>query len=291
VRTRGDEAAGREALCKYDPWKCLTGEILQTPVYDERMPPGTRNPVIVRRPNVAVTPVAAPGRASAVGGLLVPSQSTRGRMTAEQVIAQIERYEASSASNAYALGQCSSELSRPKRYRDELGFDTFEALLVGRSLPTRVTAFKLITVISTFSKPEVKQLGGTEKSYALIRYAKQEKPNGDPRRLLASGARVLGRAVGSVSARELNRALMGGKSPTPAQTAAAKKAASRLGSALRRAGVSHRMRVHTHGGRCVSAHFDPEMAVQLADMWRGCASSRSSSETHVEPRRTHVKAP
>jgi hypothetical protein len=231
------------------------------------MPPGTRNPVIVRRPNVAVTPVGSPGRASAVGGPLVPPQSTLGRMSAEQLIAQIERYEASSGSNAYALGQCLSELSHPKRYRDELGFGTFEELLVARSLPTRVTAFKLITVVSTFSEPEVKQLGGTEKSYALIRYAKQEKPNGDPRRLLASSARVLGRVVGAVSARELNRELMGGgKSPTPAQTAAAKKAASRLGSALRRSGVSHRMRVHTHGGRCVSAHLDPEMAVQLADL-------------------------
>jgi hypothetical protein len=229
------------------------------------MPPGTRNPVIVRRPNVAVTP-ASPGRASAVGGPLVPPPSTLGRMTAEQVIAQIARYETSSASNAYALGQCLSELSRPKRYRDELGFDSFEALLVGRNLPTRVTAFKLITVVSTFSEPEVKQLGGTEKSYALIRYAKQEKPNGDPRRLLAPSARVLGRVVGSVSARELNRELIGGVSPTPAQTAAAKKAASRLGSALRRAGVSHRMRVHTHGGRCVSAHLDPEMAGQLAGL-------------------------
>jgi hypothetical protein len=77
----------------------------------------------------------------------------------------------------------------------------------------------------------MKQLGGTEKSYALIRSAKQEKPEGDPRRLLASSARVLGRAVSSVSARP---------------------------SALAR--LSHRMRVHTHGGRCVSAHLDPEMA-------------------------------
>jgi hypothetical protein len=50
------------------------------------------------------------------------------------------------------------------------------------------------------------------------------------------------------------------------EKAAAKKAASRLGSALRRAGVSHRMRVHTHGGRCVSAHLDPEMAGQLAGL-------------------------
>jgi hypothetical protein len=61
------------------------------------------------------------------------------------------------------------ELSQPKRFREELEFSSFEALLVARELPSRVTAFKLITVVSAFSEAEVRQLGGTEKSYALIR--------------------------------------------------------------------------------------------------------------------------
>jgi hypothetical protein len=229
------------------------------------MPPGARTPVIVRRPSAADSPAVSPGRASAVGGPLVPPPTTLGRMSAEQVVAQIARYEAASASNAYALGQCLRELALPKRYHDELGFESFDALLMSRNLPTRVTAFKLITVVSTFSEQEVKQLGGTEKCYALVRYVRQ-RPNGDPRRFLAPNARVLGRAVSAVSARELNRELRGGGSPTPAETAAAKKAASRLGSALRRSSVSHRMRVHTHGGRCVSAHFEPDAAGQLAEL-------------------------
>ena len=186
-------------------------------------------------------------------------------MTGEQLIAQIERYEAASTSHAYALGQCLRELSLQKRFQDELGFASFEALLVARDLPSRVTAFKLMTVVSTFSDAEVQRLGGTEKSYALIRFARKQSPNGDPRRVLGPNARALGRAVATISAREINRGLRGEPDEDSPENVAAKKASSRLGSALRRAGIEHRMRVHAHGSRCVSAHFDAESARVLAD--------------------------
>lgn len=40
------------------------------------------------------------------------------------------------------------EVSQPKRYRDALGFKTFAELLEARDLPSRVTAFKLVSVVA-----------------------------------------------------------------------------------------------------------------------------------------------
>lgn len=213
-------------------------------------------------------PVTVPARASAVAGPIAAAQPPLGRMTAEQVIAQLERYEATAANAAYGLGLCLRELSNPKRFREELGFPNFEALLVARNLPSRVTAFKLMTVVSVFSEAEVGQLGGTEKSYALIRFARAQNPRADPRRVLAPNARVLGRAVGELSAREINRGASGEQSASSPEGEAAVKASAKLGSALKSAGVEHRMRVHAHGQRCVSAHFETSEAVSFAQKVR-----------------------
>jgi hypothetical protein len=100
------------------------------------------------------------------------------RMSEEQLIGQIARYEASSANNAYALGLCLRELSQPKRYRDEL---------------------------ATFPEDELKKLGGPAKSYALIRLAKRQGANPDPP-FLSPNARVAGVAVSKASVRDINRA-------------------------------------------------------------------------------------
>jgi hypothetical protein len=216
-----------------------------------------------------------------VGGPIVAAGATAraatpiARMSGEELIAQIERYEEASASNTYALGACLRELSQPKRYKDELGFQTFEELLVARELPSRVTAFKLINVVSTYSDAEVKQLGGTEKSYAIIRYAKyQQGANSDPRKYLLPNARLLGTAIAKLSTREINGAARASKgnedSDALAESSAAKKtalkASSKLGHALKQAGLKHRMRVHAHGEECVSAHFDAPTATTLADL-------------------------
>jgi hypothetical protein len=200
------------------------------------------------------------------------------RLTAEQLIAQITRTEAASASNAYLLGSYLQELSQPKRYKDELGFGTFEELLEKRELPSRVTAFKLIKVVGTFSDAEVQQLGGMEKSYTLIRYAKRQGAGADPRKFLAPNARVGGNSVSKISIRALNgimRAMTpGNANDTDAAAAndaahkAATKASNALGRALKRAGLKHRMRVHAHGTECVSAHFDSATATQLAALLR-----------------------
>jgi hypothetical protein len=195
-----------------------------------------------------------------------------GRLTAEQLIQQIERTEAASASNTYALGACLAELALPKRYKDELGFATFEELLEKRKLPSRMTAFKLMRVVAMFSDAEVQRLGGMEKTYALMRYAKRMNI-ADPRKYLAPSARVGGTSVSNMSVRDIHSAIrsFNGDDGAAAETSsaahrAATKASSALGRALKRVGLKHRMRVHAHGDECVSAHFDAATAAALASM-------------------------
>jgi hypothetical protein len=141
-------------------------------------------------------------------------------MSDEQLIGQIARYEASSANNAYALGLCLRELSQPKRYRDEL---------------------------ATFSEDELKKLGGPAKSHALIRLAKRQGANPDPR-FLSPNARVAGVAVSKASVRDINRASSGQESSnaTTGHSKAAKKISGQLGAELGRLGIAHRMRLHWH---------------------------------------------
>jgi len=208
---------------------------------------------------------ATPVRPRPVAGPLVRATPVS-RMTAEQLVAQIARCEVTSTSNAYQLGSCLRELSQPKRYRDELGFDTFEALLVARKLPSRVTAFKLITVVSAFSEREVKQLGGTEKAYALARYARKQKRDGDPREYLATDARIGGRRVSEMTAQDINLEASTIDPTFPPAREAAKKASSRLGRALTRAAIPHHMRMHRHRGLCVSVHLDAASAELLVGL-------------------------
>lgn len=193
-------------------------------------------------------------------------------MSTRDLIDSIQHFEASSATNSYSLGMCLRELSRPERYRDELGFATFEELLVKRELPSRMTAFKLVSVVSTFSEVEVTEVGGLEKSYALIRYAKRQGI-ADAKRFASPTARLLGSTVGKLSVRDINGALRttgadenAALAMSAATKKAAKKASSQLGRALKRAGLKHRMRIHPHGDTCVSAHFDASNATALADL-------------------------
>lgn len=220
--------------------------------------------------------------------------STLSRLTAEQLIQQIVRTEAASASNSYSLGAYLQELSLPKRYKEELGCATFEELLVKRALPSRVTAFKLIKVVSTFSDAEAQQLGGMEKSYALIRYAKRQGAGVDPRKFLVPGARLGGSSVSKMSVRALNGLMRtmtpgnGDDSDAAAASDAAHKAATKasnaLGRALKRAGLNHRMRVHAHGTECVSAHFDAATATQLAALLRKLKKLEQQTKRPSRPR-------
>ena len=123
-----------------------------------------------------------------------------------QVIARLRERGEVYTNAAYEMGEALRELSRPERYRDELGCGSLEELLVVHGLPCRSTAHKFISVVTTFSLAEVKALGGMEKCYWIIRGEKLADPAADPRRALEPGARIMGLDVQSASARQLRMA-------------------------------------------------------------------------------------
>jgi hypothetical protein len=192
---------------------------------------------------------------------------------AREVLAEIVRRLDAGAANAYALALCLRELSRPERYRRELGFKSFEALLEAHAfLPTRMTAFKWFTVVGTLSEDEVRQAGGMEKSYLLIRASRRLDPKGDPRKLLAKGAQIGGVAATATSARVLRDMLRKiaerNKRKRP-DTSVAKSAARRLRTALGHVRVVGAIRVHVHhSSSCVAAHFGDGEAVKLVEYLR-----------------------
>jgi hypothetical protein len=135
-----------------------------------------------------------------------------------------------------------------------------------------MTCHKWFTVVAVFSEAEVRTLGGMEKSYELVRSARQADPKGDPRALLKKDATVLGVKVNEVSARGLRELLRGGTRRPKVSTETAKRVARRLRTAFRRRRVVARLRVHVHeGAACVETHLPVPGATELASMLRGAA--------------------
>jgi hypothetical protein len=207
-----------------------------------------------------------------LGGPLPPKPDRQlAALTAQQVIAEVKRRQDVAIGNMYAMALCLRELSRPERYRDELKFRSFEALLMAHAeLPSRMTCHKYFTVVSVFSEAEVKQLGGIEKSYELIRSVRQTNPKGDPRAVLKTDARVLGVKVNEVSARGLRDLLRGEPRRPKVSSEPAKRAAGRLRRAFKRLTVAARLRAHVHDGApCVETHFAVKGATDLVAMLKG----------------------
>jgi hypothetical protein len=200
-------------------------------------------------------------------------------LDARQVLDEIVRRLDVAAANAYALALCLRELSRPERYRGELGFKSFEELLEAHAfLPTRMTAFKWFTVVGTLSAEEVRAAGGMEKSYLLIRASRRLDPMADPRKYLTKGAKIGGVAATATSARHLREVLRRigerNKHKRP-DTKVAKSAARRMRTALRHAKVVGAIRVHVHqSSACVAAHFGDTEAVKLVDYLREARRSQ-----------------
>ena len=269
-------------------------------------------------------PSAGPVAGPVVLGALGP-QARAGwmeRWPTEQVIARLRDQGEVYTSAAYEMGEALRELGRPERYRDELGHGSLEELLFVRGLPCRSTAHKLSSVVTTYSLGEVRELGGMEKCYWLIRGVKRQDPAGDARSVLEPGARVMGLDVHSASARQLREAqrrpkfargpggpgvggpdaggpVVGGpgvggpvRGPVAGAGAggpgagatggtdgmdgtdmpdpgAARRAGARWRSAMRRAAIVARIRVHHEKGKpCVSGHFDVASALQLVEIVR-----------------------
>lgn len=219
-------------------------------------------------PSVGGASVVGAGtvRAQPLAGPMLPPTAVLAAMTAEQLIGEIARHISSTSATSYAMGLCYKELSQPSRYQDELGFDTFEDLLAARGLPTRMTAYKLISVVSTYSERDVKQLGGMDKTYKFLRLLKLKGAPTDVKSAQNLSIKLFGRPLNLVPTSEVEAAARGESVQSKPSLSAAKKASSRLGSALRRVGLKVRMRTHHHGGPCVNAHLTPEHANAIADM-------------------------
>src|SRR5262245_35012477 len=96
-----------------------------------------------RRPPRALARVL-PQRPSVIGRPPLPAES------AEALVRRVVGLRFDVAERFYDMGRALAELSRPERYKGELGFATFEALLEARGLPNRLWASKLIAVASTY---------------------------------------------------------------------------------------------------------------------------------------------
>ncbi|MCC6526087.1 MAG: hypothetical protein IT373_25795 [Polyangiaceae bacterium] len=196
--------------------------------------------------------------------------------SATQILEQVRpRFEAFTVAG-YVLGVAFRQLSRPERYRDELGYRSFEALLEAERLGSRMTAHKYSEVVSSFSLEQVKELGGMEKCYHIVRGLKAENPEADPRIALEPGSRVAGLDVRRSSARQIRDAVRGLRQrlspsgrPIRPDTRPMRRAAERLRSAMKRAAIPARVRVHREDGKpCVAAHFDAGPALRVAELVR-----------------------
>jgi hypothetical protein len=219
------------------------------------------------------------GQAKALGGPVpavagarkttrADAEAVLAKLPGKDVIGEIGRRQGVAVENAYAMALCLRELARPRRYREELGYASFEAMLAAHEeLPSRMSAFKAITVVEVFEQDEVRRLGGMEKAYQLIRAYKRLHPKTDPRSVLEPGAKVLGQEVATLSARKLREALKEAGRPKAAETAAAKSAGRRLRGRFARHGVGGKVRIHVHDGvPCVSTHHATESAVALVEL-------------------------
>ena len=203
------------------------------------------------------------------------------RWSAQQILEGLRERLDAYAGVAYGMGTALAELARPERYRDELGFRSFEMMLQAYGLPSRMTAFKLIRVVGHFSLAEVRRLGGMEKTYYLLRIVLSADANADVREVLEPGARVAGLDVQTTSGRTLREALRGLRPTRQGGVAAGaaggelmdhgapSRAAQRLRTAVKYAVIPARIRVHYEDGvPCIAAHLDVAATIRLASCVR-----------------------
>lgn len=136
--------------------------------------------------------------------LLAPSSAIalrRGRELVEEILRKKQRI----AEDFYDVGSALAELEKKQLWR-ALGHESFADMLDARRLLARSQAFKLMAIARALPRRAALSMG-TEKSYALVRYAAATAEVDSPASLLASGIRIDGRkkAVGDVSANELTR--------------------------------------------------------------------------------------
>ncbi len=225
------------------------------------------------RAGVSTRPVDAASRAA-------------GAASAKALVADIRKREELALKNSYAIAMGLRELAKPARYREEMGLESFEALLEKFELGSRMTAHKYIAVADVFVEEQVRFIGGMEKAYLLIRWVRRQDPHAEPRDLLKPGTKVLGKTVPELSVRDLRAALRAleatGTTGTtaPANAVATKKGARSLRGAFRRVRIAAAVRAHTQERTpFVSAHLAAASAVKLAETLREAVASRKAGST------------
>ncbi|MCC6526794.1 MAG: hypothetical protein IT373_29365 [Polyangiaceae bacterium] len=232
------------------------------------MPRAPAAPAPVPVPASPVTVAPPEGPAPPVGSM--PEWS------AAQILEQVRPRFDAFTSAGYGLGVAFLELSRPGRYRDELGYGSFEELLEGQGLGTRMTAYKYMTVVPHYSSTSPCRRASSPRRAYIIRGLKAENPEADPRIALEPGSRVAGVDVHASTGRQIRDAVRGLNSrPRPSgrpirpDTKPMRRAAGRFRSAMKRADIPARVRVHSEDGKpCVGAHFDAGPALRVAQLVR-----------------------
>lgn len=162
------------------------------------------------------------------------------RQEAQGLVVEVKKRRQRIADDFYEIGVALRKLARPRMYR-ALGYATFEELVTGRRLCSRVQAFKLMQVAAAFPKKQALELG-VEKAYALVRYVEATPAADVARELAARDARVAGKPIAAITVselREATRAVRGRDhaAADPAASAEARRVARRVQRELRARGL------------------------------------------------------
>jgi len=165
---------------------------------------------------------------------LSPAQKER----AQELMGGIQRNLSAIKDAFFEVGQALAELNNNKLYV-ALGHGTFAEMLEARNLMSQTQANKLIAVATLIPRESALRLG-TEKSYALTRYAELVPEGGTIRALLKDGM-ADGKPLSTMTLRELEQAILELRSrdtsgkPNP-EKQQARKAAREAQARLRKAG-------------------------------------------------------
>lgn len=188
------------------------------------------------------------------------------RQRAEGLVVEVQKRRQRIADDYYELGVALRKLSHPRMYR-ALGYASFEELLDGRRLGSRMQALKLTEVAGAFTKAQALALG-VEKAYALVRYVEATPAADVARELAARNARIGDVRISAMSVSELRAATKRARSRgqadlDPAAARRARREATRVQRALRARGLkAAKVRASAHGTRWV---LQVEVPVEDAD--------------------------
>lgn len=237
--------------------------------------PRPTQPIAPTRPSpreVALIPreivVRAPQLAVDLGALAAEQWVTT--LSAAQILTELQLERGRAAKAFYGMGLLLRELAKPERYRVELGFESFNALLEQRYMTNRMTALRYIAVVTIFTEIMATELG-IEKSYALIKYASSQGKAEDAPGLYAKNVLIGEERVRDMSSRELLRAAKELKAPPtilpPSEAEQqTRRAARAMQAALRRSGAkSAEARAQRRGSTWeVVVRLSPEHAAAWA---------------------------